>query len=323
PPRRRARAGGHGPRGPEPLRHREDDQGVPRRDLVVEDHLEPGRVSLALAIPIFMALFALFRREQNGVVRALLVVAIAALVVRLRLRPAEDPRIARAARVAAALALAFDVAVAAVSVVHSARTDEIYLDQGENTRAAALLIARGENPYGARAFIDTELYRTSVAHPDMRRAERARRTLDPTFLPAPDHRFGHKYGPLNALAALPFVVTFGAAGVPLLNLLYFLGFLACVAALVPRAARPLVVFALAADVVAVAVFLRNSAQDIGCLALCAAAVCAALDERPHLVAILVAGAIAMKVVPGALFVVLLLRRPRALALCLGLAVAIH
>jgi hypothetical protein len=289
-------------------------------------------VSPAVAFPLFMALLALFRPEQNGVVRALLVLAVAALLVGLRIRPAGAcPRLARAAAILAGLALAFDVGVAAVSIVHSARTGAIYLDQGENTRAAARMLARGENPYGARALIDTELYRTAVPHPDMARAELARSTLDPglrdALVPAPDHRFGHKYGPLNALLALPFVLAFGAAGIPLLNLLYFLGFVALVAHIVRRLGAPplvraLVLLAVTADIVAVAVFLRNSAQDIGCMAACAAAVAADRDDRPDRAGLLVGLALAMKVVPAALFVPLLARRGRWRALALGVALAL-
>jgi hypothetical protein len=290
-----------------------------------------------IAVPIALVLVALFRPFEYatyGLVRGLLLVTLGGLVAWYRPRPEPArPRLTHALGVLVVLALCADVVIGASVVADTWRNGRSRFDQAENVRAAVTMLVHGENPYGNQAVIDTMVYaqlhvgqKAPPAHRDLSATERA------ALLAGDAHPdlYGHKYGPLNVIFAVPFVLAAGAAGVALLNVLLFLAFVAIVARIlrqlgVGRLHTVLVLAALAVDPVAVIWFVRYPSQDIESLVACAAALSLALDDRPYATALAVAIAIATKVVPGVLFVPLLLQRRRwpALAVCAAATLAFH
>lgn len=282
-----------------------------------------------------LALLHLFTRYDHGYgpLRAGLLIALAAvLVAATRLaRPLPQPRVLAAALTATAAALlVWNVAIGLLSVEITTQTGHIAMDQGQFTHRAALLLLREENPYGVGVLVEPVTWEARRQHrpqPENGHAlQQWWNTLDPRFreqaLPkdtSPKEKalLGYKYGPLQPLLAVPLVHALDAGGIPLLNLLFYLAFVAGFAVTL-KTVHPGPVTALAA-LVALLVdefyrfnFLEETASDIGGLAFCSLALLAWYRRRPTAMGILLALSLGAKLLPGALMAAALLARARSL-----------
>ncbi len=265
--------------------------------------------------------------------------AVLALVVLFARSPA---RIAIASRsllvalwIAALLARGLSARTGIETLLHTASTGEIRLDQGQNTLRAARLFLRGEDPYARGQLLDLEAYFTRFpqraqagllprAPPEEIRAlaERWWRTLDPSarelLLPPAENPaaareralYGYKYGPILFLATAPVQALFGAAAVPLLQLVLWASFLTMLA-LSLRAAQvgaggvPLALLAIALEPNVAHNALYLSASDVWALALMSSAMLAWLRGRPVALGLCTASAVGCKVLPAMLLAPLL------------------
>jgi hypothetical protein len=238
----------------------------------------------------------------------------------------------------ALLAFAVDVALGIFSVAGTAYTGHIRLDQGQNTYRAALLLARGQNPYGRGTLLDLVAFKTRVhlrceagipaevtCDQLSTTLDRYWDTLDPELerqllpLPGPTdsalaHReasiLGYKYGPLLFLLALPLTMIFGPASISLLNLVAFLAWTAVLLAILRKMQfSPRVIAVVMASILATYEipwnFLCLTASDIWPLLFSSLAVLALLSDRPILMGGAIGLALASKIFPAALFVPLL------------------
>jgi hypothetical protein len=307
------------------------------------------RAPLALALACGAALllllgFRLFDWE-HGLTRAALVLALLAglfllprLCRRWPLIHEPDAPASRLAMLTAATLLALAVGIGVSSVAFTARTGEIRLDQGQNTYRAALVLLRGESPYGPGQLLDLEAYGTREAlrreagldaEADDDTLDRYWQTLDPELrrrllpVPGPDapplaHReasvLGYKYGPVPFLLAAPLARPLGPAVVPLLNLLAFLAWLAVLGAVLgaalPRWTAPLLLAAVLATYEVPFNFLYFTASDVWPLLFSSLGVLALLRGRSALMGASLGLALGSKLLPSALFLPLLLRAPR-------------
>ncbi|MGQ0507996.1 MAG: hypothetical protein ACT4TC_22050, partial [Myxococcaceae bacterium] len=243
--------------------------------------------------------------------------------------------VSKALWTAAIVAMLANASLGIASVVYSARKGKIRLDQGQNTYRAALMFARGENPYGRGAILDLEAFNTRLETRvkegvgpkiNLEALPRYWETLDPQLraqlLPTDGTSresalLGYKYGPVLFLAALPFARLIGPAGIPLLNLLCFLGW----AFALFKVVRALGLRSEIAALALLAVFLdRNvgwnflyySCSDIWVLLFGALAVLAHLRGWPLRLGLFVALALGSKLFPAALYLPLLLLHRRSL-----------
>jgi hypothetical protein len=241
-----------------------------------------------------------------------------------------------------------DLITGVESVRRAASTGEIRLDQGQNTLRAGRLLRRGQDPYARWQLLDLEAYSTRLHQRDAAglhvglepralrfHVDRWWRELDDAsrlrLLPpaeAPAARaegalYGYKYGPLLPLVTAAVDARLGAASVPLLQLVLYLGWLALLvlslhAAGVESGAIPLGLIALSLEPSAARNYLELSASDVWVLAASAGAVLAFLRQRPVWLGLCAAAALGCKAFPAALLLPLLFVRPsRASFLGLG------
>jgi hypothetical protein len=278
-----------------------------------------------------------------GIDRAVLLLLLAGLALLARpglaAPPAGDgPPLLRSLQVASAACLAASVAVGASSVVYSATHGDIRLDQGQNTYRAARLLLRGEDPWGQGMILDLVAFRErarergAAGYPvgrsdtagywrTLSESDRAALLRSPRAPSAASKReaalLGHKYGPADVLSAVPFVVVFGEAGIPLLNLLCWLGFVATFFHLlrdldVAPAARWAALLFVVADPHATWNYLYNSASDIRALLPLALAVRAWARRRPVTLGAWLGVSFCVKLLPAALYLPLAVAMPAAL-----------
>lgn len=307
-----------------------------------------------LACAVFFGRFLLGHDWEWGRQRSLLVLLLGAAAffarspagrLRLRAGPILVPLWALALWLTGATLVS-----GAKSVIHSARTGEIKLDQGQNTLRAARLLRRGESPYARWQLLDLEAYYTRGRQRDAAglgtpgldvRAALGRfwTLLDPAdrraLLPPTETKaaraegalYGYKYGPLLPLVTAPADALFGPGAVMGLQLVLYAAWILLLAlglraTGVEPGAVPLALIALALEPTAAANFLDASASDVWVLAASAGAVLAYLRQRPVALGLCTAAALACKVFPAVLLLPFLLVRPRRaglLALALGLA----
>jgi hypothetical protein len=219
-------------------------------------------------------------------------------------------------------------------IVWTAVHHELRLDQGQNTYRAVRLLLAGENPYGQRTILDLVTFdrrasqRRDAGYPPAggpRAVERYWHTLSaadrdrilpPLASPSAEAiregaLLGYKYGPLDLLAALPLVMVFGPSGVPILNVLCFVAFIASVFLLLrdvgaSPGARWLALALVLADPQVSWNFLLNTAMDIRVLLPLALAQRAFVQRRPLPLAAWLGAAAAVKLVPAVLYFPLLL-----------------
>ena len=298
---------------------------------------------MLFALLVSLCLFGRFLQDHDwewGRERCALL-AIFALLVLVARSPAGrltlSHPLAGALWIAALIALALDARTGIQTLRHAAATGEIRLDQGQNTLRAARLLLRGENPYARGQLLDLEAYFTRFqqraesglaprARPDQLRPLAAAwwRTLDPRarelLLPPPpagnpaaarEHAlYGYKYGPVLPIVTAPVQALIGPAAVPLLQLVFWLGWMVLLA-LALRAAEvdwggialALLAISLEPNVEHNALYL--SASDVWVLALMSGAVLAFLRRRPVVLGLCAAAAMACKMLPALLLAPLL------------------
>jgi hypothetical protein len=250
-------------------------------------------------------------------------------------------------------AMAGDVAVGAASVVVTARTGEIRLDQGEATYRAALLLVRGEDPWGRRALLDPEAYLRRLPRrmalgdaPAMTQAaidanlHRYWQTLDPglrdVLLPAPPPKaenesamLGYKYGPVPVLAILPAAVMLGPAAVPLMQVAATFALWGVLALLLAESAGGdaflLATAVLLIDPHVLRNFLYLTASDVWPLLFGATAVLAARKGAPVATGVALGLALGSKILPAVLYLPLLgaMRSRAAAAACLAVVSVVY
>jgi hypothetical protein len=296
---------------------------------------------LALAlILLFVWLLSFFVFDRGwGVLRlVLLALGLGGMAALTLLRPGRDGGAAPAALRPILFglvigALAGDLALGAASVIHSARSGEIRMDQGEATYRAALMLAHGEDPWGRRALLDPEAYLRRLPQlmalgdaPAQSPAEidamlrRYWQTLDPdlrsALLPPPPSgaagesaMLGYKYGPVPVLATLPAALWLGPAAVPLMELTATIALFVVLALLLSESvAGEAFLMALAAlllDPHMLRNFLYLTASDVWPLLFGAAAVLSARKGAPVMMGTALALALASKLVPALLYLPLL------------------
>jgi hypothetical protein len=299
----------------------------------------------AAAILVLLLGFQAFDWEY-GVLRAGLVLVLLAVVLLLPwLHPPRQAGPApatggRPAAFGATVLLTLAVGLGVCSVVYTARTGDIRLDQGQATYRSALLLRRGENPYGRGTLLDLEAFRTRQAlrhqagvGPQVGETELAEalkrfwETLDPDLrrrlLPQPGPEapalarrevalLGYKYGPLSFLLVVPLAGLLGPASVPVLNLAAFLAWVGILWAVLRSTALPrwasvtaltavLAIYELAWN------FLYLTAADVWPLCFASLGVLALLRNRPLLLGVALGLALGSKILPAALYLPLLLR----------------
>jgi hypothetical protein len=302
-----------------------------------------------------------FFNWHDGAWRAVFVlvlaVALVALIASPPVKPSARPVGAKTRKAVFALVglgILFVCGIGGEAVIRAASTGELRLDQGQNVYRAAVLLMRGENPYGRGELLDLVAYREragiraargeGAAIPREEIAgtlDRYWLSLDPglrdELLPPPVHAgaeteyslYGYKYGPVLLVADAGLVTMFGSAAIPLGNLAALAAMLAAVwLALkrigVPAVAATLAVCAVLFDYEIAEDFVFYTCSDIWPCAFGFLALYFAVSGRKYLPAVFVALAIGSKIFPGALFLPLLLIRPsrRSFALFGGVLVAI-
>jgi len=251
--------------------------------------------------------------------------------------------------------LLFEIGLGLYSVASTARTGEIRMDQGQNTYRAAVLLLRGENPYGRGQLLDLEAFKIRQGlrqkagiGPQVNDTELAAvlqdfwETLDPELkhkllpVPGPEasslaHReaslLGYKYGPVLFLLVLPLARLLGPTTIPLLNLAAFLAWIAVLWAILRNTALPRWTWAIViASVLATCEiplnFLIMTSSDIWPLLFSSLGLFAFLRHRPVLLGVALGIALGSKFLPAALFLpLLLLRRSSIPLLCTALVTA--
>jgi len=252
-----------------------------------------------------------------------------------------------------ALAVVLDVALMAVSSTRSLETSKIPMDEGQTSWRAARLLWQGENPYGSRALVDLNAYRSrapqrnaagfhsalgnkdedaALARYDATLDRRLRDELLPPQQNADSqresHLYGYKYGPLILLSTAA-IVPFGAAGsVMVLNGFISFALFAIMWLILRRISGAQIAIAGAAmlalllDRHITRNYINRSATDVWALLFGALAVLACLARRWFACAAAVACAVGCKTLPGLLFLPLLLRPRSVLPLLLFCVIAI-
>jgi hypothetical protein len=312
-----------------------------------------------LAAQLWLGLLWFFY-QGHGIARGIIVCGLLAglLVLRFFPRPQSSAQPAGAATLTTPLkvllvaAILVDLALLGVSSTRSIQTSRIPMDEGQTSWRAARLLWQGENPWGARALVDLNAFRSRQGeraaagfHALLSRQEEAAAlgrydtTLDPRLrdrlLPpqtgAAAQResllYGYKYGPLTLLATAAIAPLGYAGGVLLLNGLVSFALFAVMWAILRKISAPQLALAGAA-LLALLVdrhitrnYINRSATDVWALLFGAAAVFACLSRRVLAGAVAVAFAIGCKTMPGFLFVPMLLRF-RRIAPLLALAATV-
>jgi hypothetical protein len=181
-----------------------------------------------------------------GIWRALLLVGLVTGPLLLLARTpaaAREPAAPMVLLVAAALALVVNLFAGARAVIHTMDTQEIKMDQGQNTFRALEYLRQGANPYGRTAMLDPVSYLElgkqlgqqpgCLARPMPPDAQisltrywaRVDARATSAFLPvlhettacqplaARTASLGYKYGPALLAGYLPFVLAFGKPGI--------------------------------------------------------------------------------------------------------------
>jgi len=307
-----------------------------------------GFALLGLGLVLFDIAFELFELFDwgQGVARVAVLGGFGALMLAVGLLPrprigAPGPRLRRAIGIGFGVLLAANIGFAGETLVHTASTGEIRLDQGQTTYNAVRLLRDGHDPYGPQALLDGDAYFKRL--PDRQGLgigpippepalegdlERYWASFDPSLrealLPEPVARseaanreallLGYKYGPVLLWLALPVVAVLGAVAIPLGNIAAY-GLVLLSAWGIARAAgagRSLALLAVGAVLLnpqMVKNFLFYTATDIWPLMFGLLAAWSLLRGHRLLPAVLVALAIGCKIVPGVLFLPLLLMRP--------------
>jgi len=229
------------------------------------------------------------------------------------------------------------------------RTNNLRLDEGRTTWRAARLLWRGENPYGIGVIVDDTGFERRLARrqglgigPAMPASavgpalERYLSSLDPdqriALLPDVSGAplavrweaavVGYKYGPVPLLITAALERRLGSMSVPLSNGLACLLLFGVVALIVRSAGADwlvagAVVAASLLDPIMVWFFVQLTATDVWPLLFGFTAVLAVMWRWPTVAGIAVTLAVASKIMPGALFLLLLpiMRSWRALATC--------
>jgi hypothetical protein len=201
-------------------------------------------VGLALVV----AYLELFRALDwgYGILRAILVVGLAALalVLLIRTRAGERQGLAPVLLLpAAGLALALNLYASIKVVVRTVEAQEIEMDQGQNSFRALEYLRKGANPYATTAVLDPYTYLDLESHVRLQPSCLARpdvpnpmaalasywQNVDPKatskLLPILNDTvacgslareaasLGYKYGPVLLLTYFPFVLAFGKPGI--------------------------------------------------------------------------------------------------------------
>ena len=288
--------------------------------------------------------YDLGRGLERGILLAVLALFLATIArwrysgpVRLALRPLQI------AVIVAGLAWV----VLAVFVTHAVVVSgDLALDQGQDTYRAAIYLRRGENPYGKGAVLDRMTFADHLAAREAAGAgpkmpqdqvdatfEQYWRDLDtqtrtrlvPTDVPPASEAerqirlLGYKYGPVPVLLAAPFVGVMGPATIEIESALGCLGLFVSLAGLwrARGFAPELCALGLLAALCEIQIpwnFIRFTATDVWPLMFGFGALWARALGRERLAGLGMALAICSKIIPGGLFVLLLLRdrKPREL-----------
>jgi hypothetical protein len=244
------------------------------------------------------------------------------------------------------------LALGLLNIATTFRTGALAIDQAEDGYRAAQLLARGEDPYGQGVLLDPLTYLRRLpalgaagaapalpADAIVPTLERYWRTLDPALgralvpdAPGADAQreravLGYKYGPALVCIILPAALMLGPAAVPLLNLAAT-GALYLVLALLLRerigGGVPMLLgfAALALDIHVAHSFVAYGTTDVWPLLFGAAALLAERRGAMAAMGAALALAIATKLVPGVLFLPLLLRARSGSALAAFTAVMV-
>jgi hypothetical protein len=320
---------------------------------------------LLTATQLYLSLL-LFLDWGRGVERGLIVGGLLLGLIFLRFGPwasnSQSRATARSDRISAALialatiVLVMDLGAAGYTFVHSIRSRELPMDQGQTTWRAARLLWKGENPYGLGAVVD---YYGYAVRADARRAEGVKpvipaadvkaalaeydKTLNPALrdrlLPIPPGEstksaearlVGYKYGPFLIDVTALFVPFGMPAIVVLLNAVACFTLLWTMYRLMRDASgsvTPAVlgILALLLDRHISWNYLNETATDIWALTFCALGVLAFRSGRPFATSAALAIAVGCKIFPSLLFLPLLLQfcSVRSLAVFMGIVMAIY
>lgn len=303
------------------------------------------RLAAAGALAAFLAAAGLLQLFVEydwgmGAVRAGLLVALGALLATLRwwARSSGAPRSWGWAAVAVVVALAaWHVAVGAGSLMRTKATGDLRLDQGENSFRAVRTLLAGRNPYGTRTLLDPTEYRVLVrrwrARPDCVEFAGASRDPFPAISDRPECAearrdwagLGYKYGPVTLATYVVPVTALGKAGIFATHLALFAALAVVLWLLALRSAGgDLFLGALPLLLVLLPAHYRLNALDLSAADLAPvllALTFLALRARPVLAGTALGLSIAAKVLPGALFLPLLLPLGRRAWTALGATLA--
>lgn len=225
------------------------------------------------------------------------------------------------------------------SVVSTAKTGVIRLDQGEATFRAAIELLRGHNPYAKGALLDQATYfyllqkrvqlgvGPAVPPPQVQSVFDAYwRTLNPALrtllLPAPPPNnpaaalqtriLGYRYGLVILAISTVLVPTFGPAAIPLENAILTLGLLAIMIWILRlrHLEKPVIALALLGVMLDVQIpwnFIYFTATDIWAIFFGFLAVGCLLNKKEPLAGIFFAASVCSKIFPGLIFAVVMLR----------------
>lgn len=271
-------------------------------------------------------------------------------------RPTGSAELTPILKVLLVAAVAVDLALMAVSSTRSFESAKIPMDEGQTSWRAARLLWMGEDPYGSRALVDLNAYRsrapersaagfraalsnngesTALARYDVTLDRGVQSRLLPPqrseSAQSESRLYGYKYGPL-VLLATALIAPFGhPGGVLLLNGFICFALFAVIWMILLRVSGPQIAIAGAAmlalllDRHITRNYIDRSATDVWALLFGAIAVLAHLSRRPFGSAVAVACALGCKTLPGLLFVPMLLRS-RSIApflLCCVTSLAIY
>jgi hypothetical protein len=312
-----------------------------------------------LLVVAYLELFRVFD-WGHGIVRAILVVGLGAgaLVVLARARRGDAPGPGPLLLVpAAVVAFAVNLVAGVQAIAHTAAVHEIEMDQGQNSYRAIQYLRLGANPYARTAMLDPVSYLDLASRlprqpqclvrpmpaDAMAAASRYWSNVDPAatsaILPvigdAPGCQslkvesasLGYKYGPALLAAYAPFVVGFDKPGVFVAHVVFFLLATALLAWFGRTRGSSWAVVAGALLLFLAPSHLRHnvlalSASDLGPTLAAVAAVTFLWRGRDGWAAFFIGLSLACKVLPGLLYVpLLLLCRRRSWAVFLAPIVA--
>jgi hypothetical protein len=323
----------------------------------------PGYAAALLISQLWLGLLWFFY-QGHGIARGVIVGCYLAGLILLRYFPrASSTRQAAGAaaitpllKVLLVATVVVDLVIVISSSVISLETSKIPMDEGQTSWRAARLLWQGQDPYASRALVDLGAYRSRsrerqnaefrplLAQGDVTaELQRYDRSLDPQIrdklVPFQKNAkarrearlYGYKYGPLILLATAA-IAPFGLpGGVLIMNGMVCFALFAVMWAILRDISAPQIALAGAAmlalllDRHITRNYMDRSATDVWALLFGALAVLAVMSRRPGLAGVAAALAVGCKMMPGLLFVPLLLRcRPRvSLGVFLVVATAIY